>query len=132
MNGFIYPNEAEINWGLFIVLYPYLTGLVAGAFIVSSLYHVFGVSKLKPVSRLALIAALAVLLVAPHGSFISPGPAAEGSKPDVDTKPNVSYGRVRLYLQLLPGYSGAGNMVYVSERPGGVGSHKGRNNGKGI
>ena len=25
-----------------IVLYPYITGLVAGAFIVSSLYHVFG------------------------------------------------------------------------------------------
>lgn len=63
--GYVYPNELEINWGLFIVLYPYLTGLVAGAFIVSSLYHVFGVSKLKPVSRLALIAALAVLLVAP-------------------------------------------------------------------
>lgn len=65
MIGYIYPNEVEVNWGLFIVLYPYLTGLVAGAFIVSSLYHVFGVSKLKPVSRLALIAALAVLLVAP-------------------------------------------------------------------
>ncbi len=65
MTGFIYPNEIEINWGLFIVLYPYLTGLVAGAFIVSSLYHVFGVTKLKPVSRLALISALAVLLVAP-------------------------------------------------------------------
>lgn len=65
MLGFIYPNEIEVNWGLFIVLYPYLTGLVAGAFIVSSLYHVFGVSELKPVSRLSLIAALAVLLVAP-------------------------------------------------------------------
>ena len=63
--GYIYPNEIEINWGLFIVLYPYLTGLVAGAFIVSSLYHVFDVKQLKPVSRLALISALAVLLVAP-------------------------------------------------------------------
>ncbi|MDA8234675.1 MAG: polysulfide reductase NrfD [Clostridia bacterium] len=65
MTGYIFPNELEVNWGLFIVLYPYLTGLVAGAFIVSSLYHVFGVEKLKPVSRLALLAALAVLLVAP-------------------------------------------------------------------
>ncbi len=63
--GYVFPNELEINWGLFIVLYPYLTGLVAGAFIVSSLYHVFRISSLKPVSRLALIAALAVLLVAP-------------------------------------------------------------------
>lgn len=65
MFGFIYPNEIEVNWGLFIVLYPYITGLVAGAFIVSSLYHVFGVKELKPVSRLALISALALLVVAP-------------------------------------------------------------------
>lgn len=65
MLGFIYPNEIEINWGLFIVLYPYLTGLVAGAFIVSSLYHVFDVKELKPVSRLSLVSALSLLLVAP-------------------------------------------------------------------
>lgn len=65
MGGYVFPNELEVNWGLFIVLYPYITGLVAGAFIASSLYHVFGKSELKPVSRLSLISALAFLIVAP-------------------------------------------------------------------
>ena len=43
--GFAYPNELEVGWSILIVLYPYVTGLVAGAFIVSSLYHVFGDRK---------------------------------------------------------------------------------------
>ena len=65
MEGFIYPNEIEAHWGLAIVLYPYITGLVAGAFIVSSLYHVFGINSLNPVARFSLITALAFALVAP-------------------------------------------------------------------
>ncbi|MDO8568774.1 MAG: NrfD/PsrC family molybdoenzyme membrane anchor subunit [Dehalococcoidales bacterium] len=65
MEGFIYPNEAIIEWDLLIVIYPYITGLVAGAFIVSSLYHVFGIKQLKPVARFSLVTALAFLLVAP-------------------------------------------------------------------
>ncbi len=64
MGGYVFPNELEVHWRLFIVLYPYITGLVAGAFIASSLYKVFGKSELKPVSRLSLISALAFLLVA--------------------------------------------------------------------
>ena len=65
MAEFIYPNEALIEWDLLIVIYPYITGLVAGAFIVSSLYHVFGLASLKPVARFSLITALAFLLVSP-------------------------------------------------------------------
>src|SRR3972149_3576534 len=65
MSGLAYPNEAEVQWGLLIVLYPYITGLVAGAFIVSALYHVFGIKKLEKVSRLSLLTALAFLVVAP-------------------------------------------------------------------
>ena len=34
--GYVYPNETVIEWGVLIVVYPYLTGLVAGAFTVSS------------------------------------------------------------------------------------------------
>jgi len=64
-SGFVYPNEVETQWSLLIVLYPYITGLVAGAFIVSSSYHVFGIASLKSVSRFSLVAALAFLLVAP-------------------------------------------------------------------
>jgi Ni/Fe-hydrogenase subunit HybB-like protein len=65
MGNYLFPNEAVINWDLLIVIYPYITGLVAGAFILSSLYHVFGIQKLKSVSRFSLVTALAFLLVAP-------------------------------------------------------------------
>ncbi len=63
--GFIYPNEYHLQWELLIVLYPYLTGLVAGAFILASLERVFQVKALLPVYRLALLSALAFLMVAP-------------------------------------------------------------------
>ncbi|MBM2831932.1 MAG: Polysulfide reductase NrfD [Dehalococcoidia bacterium] len=65
MEGFVFPNEGIIEWELAIVIYPYITGLVAGAFVVSSLYHVFGMKALKPVARFSLVTALAFLLVAP-------------------------------------------------------------------
>ncbi len=56
--GFVFPNELHVAWSVMIALYPYITGLVAGAFIVSSLYHVFGDKDLKPVGNMALVAAL--------------------------------------------------------------------------
>ena len=64
VTGFLFPNDVHINWSLMIVMYPYITGLVAGAFLVSSLYHVFGRDELRPVGRLALAAALCFLSVA--------------------------------------------------------------------
>jgi len=63
--GYIYPNEAEIHWSILIVVYPYLTGVVAGAFILASLVKVFNVVEVQPTYRLALLTALAFLLVAP-------------------------------------------------------------------
>ncbi len=65
MSGFVFPNEGVVEWNLLIVIYPYITGLVAGAFIVSSLYHVFGMTKLRPIARFSLVSALAFLLVTP-------------------------------------------------------------------
>jgi Ni/Fe-hydrogenase subunit HybB-like protein len=65
MEGFMYPNEAELQWSVLIVLYPFLTGLVAGAFILASLERVFRVEEVKPTYRLALLTALAFLIVAP-------------------------------------------------------------------
>jgi Ni/Fe-hydrogenase subunit HybB-like protein len=65
ISGYIYPNEFELHWGLLVVLYPYLTGLVAGAFILASLERVFNVKALQPVYRLSLLTALAFLFVAP-------------------------------------------------------------------
>jgi Ni/Fe-hydrogenase subunit HybB-like protein len=65
VEGFMYPNEIELQWSILIVLYPFLTGLVAGAFILASLERVFNVVEVKPTYRLALLTALAFLLVAP-------------------------------------------------------------------
>ncbi|HUU02149.1 MAG TPA: NrfD/PsrC family molybdoenzyme membrane anchor subunit [Myxococcota bacterium] len=62
--NFVFPNEANVTWTVMIVLYPYITGLVAGAFIVSSLYHVFGRSELKPIARFSLASAFVFLLFA--------------------------------------------------------------------
>jgi Ni/Fe-hydrogenase subunit HybB-like protein len=65
VDGFMYPNEIELQWSILIVLYPFLTGLVAGAFILASLERVFDVRVVKPTYRLALLTALAFLIVAP-------------------------------------------------------------------
>src|SRR5512138_1051696 len=65
VQGYIYPNEVELQWSILIVLYPFITGLVAGAFILASLERVFRVEAVKPTYRLALLTALSFLLVAP-------------------------------------------------------------------
>ena len=52
VEGFIYPNEVELQWSVLIVLYPFLTGLVAGAFILASLERVFNVAAVRPTYRL--------------------------------------------------------------------------------
>ena len=65
ITGFIYPNEIELHWGILVVIYPYLTGLVAGAFILASLVKVFNVKELQPTYRMSLLTALAFLVVAP-------------------------------------------------------------------
>jgi len=65
VEGYMYPNEVTLYWSVLIVLYPYITGLVAGAFILASLERVFRVEAVKPTYRLALLTALAFLLDAP-------------------------------------------------------------------
>jgi len=61
---FVLPNE-YIYWSIQIVMYPFMTGLVAGAFVLSSLYHVFGVQRLREIARFALVFSFALLPAAP-------------------------------------------------------------------
>jgi Ni/Fe-hydrogenase subunit HybB-like protein len=63
--GYVYPNETVISWTVLIVVYPYLTGLVAGAFTISSLYEVFGFQLFRPVARFALLVSLCCMVVVP-------------------------------------------------------------------
>jgi len=64
VEGYVYPNEIELNWSILIVLYPYITGLVAGAFILASLERIFKVRILKPTYGIALLTAFSFMLVA--------------------------------------------------------------------
>ena len=63
--GYVYPNETIIPWTLLIAIYPYLTGLVAGAFTVSSMHHAFGMERFKPVARFALLISLSCMIFVP-------------------------------------------------------------------
>lgn len=64
LDGYIYPNEIALNWDLLIVMYPYITGLVAGAFILASLNRVFDIKALRPTYEISLLTALSFMLVA--------------------------------------------------------------------
>ncbi|MFK5857610.1 MAG: polysulfide reductase NrfD [Bacteroidota bacterium] len=64
VDGFIYPNEIALNWDLLIVMYPFITGLVAGAFILASLNRVFDIKALRPTYEISLLTALSFMLVA--------------------------------------------------------------------
>lgn len=64
VDGYIYPNEIGLTWAFLIVEYPYITGLVAGAFILASLNRVFNITALKPTYIISLLTAFSFLLVA--------------------------------------------------------------------
>jgi len=65
IDGYVYPNEQNLLWSVLIVIYPYVTGLVAGAFIMASLVRVFKVKELEPIYRLSLLTSFSFLLAAP-------------------------------------------------------------------
>jgi Ni/Fe-hydrogenase subunit HybB-like protein len=62
--NYVFPNDFHVHWSMMIVLYPYITGLVDGAFIIAALYYLFDVKSLKPVARFSLLFALAFLAIA--------------------------------------------------------------------
>lgn len=64
VSNYVFPNDLHVHWSMMIVLYPYITGLVDGAFIIAALYYLFDVKSLKPVARFSLLFALAFLCCA--------------------------------------------------------------------
>lgn len=64
LSNYVFPNDLHVHWSMMIVLYPYLSGLVDGAFVVAALYYVFGVKSLQPIARFSLVFALAFLFCA--------------------------------------------------------------------
>ena len=102
VEGFIYPNEVELQWSVLIVLYPFITGLVAGAFILASLERVFNVEAVRPTYRLALLTALAFLLVAPLPLQLHLGHPERSFEMYLTPHTHVGDGDVRLRLPLVP------------------------------
>lgn len=62
--NYIFPNNEIVWWSILIVVYPYITGLIAGAFVVSGLAHVFKIKEFKAIGNFALIAAFSFGLFA--------------------------------------------------------------------
>src|ERR1035437_10093435 len=93
--GYAYPNEATQQplWGVLIVLYPYITGLVAGAFIMASLVRVFNVKALEPVYRLSPAG-----VSAPCPLFFPRGPPEPFFRGDDDAAPDFADGDLWLRL----------------------------------
>ena len=102
VEGFMYPNEIALQWSVLIVLYPFITGLVAGAFILASLERVFQVEAVKPTYRLALLTALAFLLVAPLPLAVAPGPSGALAGDVLHAAQHLGHGDVRLRLSVVP------------------------------
>ena len=64
VTNYVFPNDLHVHWSMMIVLYPYITGLVDGAFIIAALYYLFDIKSLRPVARFSLLFALAFLAIA--------------------------------------------------------------------
>ena len=63
--NFVFPNDSHVHWTVMIVIYPLITGLVSGSFLVSSLYFVFEKDEFKAVARFSMVSSFVFLLVAP-------------------------------------------------------------------
>lgn len=65
MNELTRSSLESVDWGLLIVTYPFISGLVAGSFVVSSLSHLFGQRRFASLAPLAVLVSLALLVTAP-------------------------------------------------------------------
>ena len=60
--NYLFPNNMKVWWSVMIVIYPYITGLIAGAFVVSTFYHVFKIEEYRPIANFSLIVAFSFAL----------------------------------------------------------------------
>ncbi len=92
----------HVYWGILIVIYPYLSGLVAGSFIVGSLSKVFGAKKFEPMAKLAAIVTLAFLLIAALAPLAD---ARQSSRfLELYSRPHVLYAPMGLFTLIWTAY----------------------------
>ncbi|MDA8364723.1 MAG: polysulfide reductase NrfD [Gammaproteobacteria bacterium] len=92
----------HIYWGLPLVIYPFLSGLVAGSFIVGSLSKVFGLKKFEPLTRLSAIMTLVFLIGAPLGPLSE---AVQRSRFwELYTRDHIPYSPLGLFIVIWTAY----------------------------
>jgi len=102
---------------LTMLVHPYITGLVAGAFILASLERVFRVEAVKPTYRLALLTALAFLLVAPLPLVFASWPSVQIAGDVLYPARHIGYGDVRVCIYVVPdGGAGLRNLAGLPPR----------------
>lgn len=93
----------QVYWSLPIVIYPYISGLIAGSFIVGSLSKVFGQKKYEPLTRLSLLVTFAFILFAPVG------PLADAKQPsrwwELYTRPHIPSAPMGLFTMIWTAYA---------------------------
>jgi molybdopterin-containing oxidoreductase family membrane subunit len=62
-----------VPWGLWVAAYIYFIGLSAGAFLLSTLVYVFGITRLEKIGKLALFTALVTLVAAMFSIWLDLG-----------------------------------------------------------
>ncbi len=66
MGQIVYDVHYQTSLGFLISYYFYLTGLSAGSFMISTLSYGFGMEKFKPASKMGVVTAVLLLLLAPE------------------------------------------------------------------
>ena len=93
----------QVYWSLPIVIYPYISGLIAGSFIVGSLAKVFGQKQYEPLAKLSLLVTFAFILFAPVG------PLADAGQPsrwwELYTRPHVPSAPMGLFTMIWTAYA---------------------------
>lgn len=71
--GLQVPSMGGATWGLYTANYIFLIGASAGGFIIAASAHIFNVEKYKPISTLATLLALILILLPPIFKFADVG-----------------------------------------------------------
>ncbi len=102
VEGYMYPNEVTLYWSVLIVLYPYITGLVAGAFILASLVRVVSCSGGRAHVQAGVAHSALVSAGCAAASAVSPWPSGAFAGDVLHAARNLGNGNVRLCVPVVP------------------------------
>lgn len=87
-SGHRMANYGElIVWGLWVAMYIYFIGISAGAFVLVTLTHTFGMERFRPLSRIALLTSLIALPIGLLSIWVDLGHMARFY--EMFTRPNL-------------------------------------------